>query len=484
MRILILHIDLEDSGCICNWLEGIAECSLFSDVNDLVDAYNASSADIIVFQADTNISYFYQYAQVIREEPVGFRGPLLLVHNSSQDVSLATIYNSGVTESFCLSEAEPFQNFVKRFITNQRKIDATILLVEDSVTQRKVIKRLLQDAYFTILEAGDVKSAWQLFESNSVDLVLTDIVLEGAATGANLVSTIRRSSGEQADTPIIAMSGFSDSARVVELFALGVDEYISKPLQQEELLARVRRLIRAYSDHRELRRTNAAMSQFISRLSHECRNQINIVLGVSRMLIRGGGLSERQMEQARVVERAGVGQLSLFNDILDYTKFIYEGLVLNESLTDIPELVAEVVSLFEYQANEKGLTIESEIASPLSTPCVVDRQKLFQVMINLMGNAIKFTEIGVVKIKASISDDGQLLRLSVKDSGPGIAEEELSLLFQAFKQTGAGLNAKVGTGLGLVICKQFAEIMGGEIKVSSVLGKGAQFLLQIPVRYE
>ena len=223
---------------------------------------------------------------------------------------------------------------------------------------------------------------------------------------------------------------------------------------------------------------NEAKSNFLGVISHELRTPMNGVLGAAQ-LMGATRLDQTQKEYLSIIRNSGDNLLSLLNDILDMTKIEAGKMTFEVVDVALQDLHERVTGPFTAQAQAKGLTFVSEFTG--ETPAVVrgDPLRVCQVIQNLLSNAVKFTDDGEVRYTVHsqrVADDRVRFRFAVKDSGPGISDEDLGRLFQPFTQLdGSSTRRFGGTGLGLTICRRLANIMGGEIEVSSVLGEGSTF---------
>jgi signal transduction histidine kinase/ligand-binding sensor domain-containing protein/CheY-like chemotaxis protein len=228
---------------------------------------------------------------------------------------------------------------------------------------------------------------------------------------------------------------------------------------------------------------NRAKSSFLANMSHELRTPLNAILGFSRLL-QDDGASEKQRKDLDIISRSGEHLLTLINDILDLAKVEAGRTELQVEHCNLKHLIAEVTDMMRIRANEKGLLLIVGEAQGFPEFVRVDAAKLRQVLINLLGNAIKFTESGTVTLRLESRpadiDDRLLVTFEVEDTGVGIATEDQSHIFEAFVQVGEPGNQK-GTGLGLTISRQFVQLMGGSIDVRSVPGKGSRFWVELPV---
>lgn len=227
-------------------------------------------------------------------------------------------------------------------------------------------------------------------------------------------------------------------------------------------------------------------SEFLARMSHELRTPLNTILGFAALLARDATLDATQREGAVIINRSGEHLLSLINDVLDMAKIEAGRLTLQETAFDLHRMLDELMEMFRLRALTKNLHLS--LVRDAATPQMIlaDERKLRQVLINLLGNAIKFTAQGTVTVSATLrgGSDARRLRIDVQDTGAGIAAEDIADIFEPFVQaTGACADIE-GTGLGLSISREFAQLMGGDLTVSStgVQGEGSRFRLEMPLR--
>jgi signal transduction histidine kinase len=242
--------------------------------------------------------------------------------------------------------------------------------------------------------------------------------------------------------------------------------------QQNELLRR-----QAF----ELEQASALKSQFLANMSHEFRTPLNAILGYTSMLQQGvAGPVEGPVKRhlARVASN-GQHLLSIINEILDISRIEAGRMPLQVSKFKVPDLIGEVLAELEPIVRRSKLDMTTDVPKDLK-PVYSDRQKVKQILLNLLGNAIKFTPQGGVAISARAQQGSRSVSISVADTGIGIAPEDHSRIFEDFKQLdNSPTRAYGGTGLGLSICKRLADIIGGEISLKSQLGKGSTFTLTL-----
>ena len=235
---------------------------------------------------------------------------------------------------------------------------------------------------------------------------------------------------------------------------------------------------------RQLEVASQHKSQFLANMSHELRTPLNAILGYTELMADGiyGELPEKTMGVLKRLESNGRHLLGLINDVLDLSKIEAGQLVLDLSDYSLEDIAQTVRSTLEPLAADKKLAFKVEVAPKLPAGHG-DGRRLTQVLINLVGNAIKFTDAGEVVIKATATDGS--FHLSVRDTGPGISAADQAKLFQEFQQADNAITRKKGgTGLGLAISKRIVEMHGGKIWVESQVGQGSTFSFTVPVRVE
>ncbi|MEM8675247.1 MAG: ammonium transporter [Cyanobacteria bacterium P01_G01_bin.67] len=233
---------------------------------------------------------------------------------------------------------------------------------------------------------------------------------------------------------------------------------------------------------------NKAKSTFIANMSHELRTPLNAILGFTQLMLRNHQLPPEELNHLGIISRSGEHLLALINNVLDLSKIEAERLTLEPTSFDLNSLLDDLKQMFVLKASNKGLQLDFIITPATPQYIQIDSGKLRQILINLLDNALKFTNQGGIKLQISASttaiDLASDIRLifSVEDTGTGISTAELANLFEPFTQTQAGKESKEGTGLGLAISSKFAQLMGGEITVQSEVNQGSRFKLEIPAQ--
>ena len=230
---------------------------------------------------------------------------------------------------------------------------------------------------------------------------------------------------------------------------------------------------------------NRAKSTFLSNMSHELRTPLSAILGFARLLTRDSGLTKEQQERLDIINRSGEHLLGMVDDILSLAKIEAGRIELKQDTFDVTQMIQDVGQMMKSRAEGKGLRFALELDTALPPHVQGDAGKLRQVLINLSGNAVKFTETGDVWLRASsqpVADnpDMVVLRLEVQDSGPGIPQDRLDAVFDTFVQLDQTPNTEGGTGLGLAISKTLVDMMDGEITVESEPAEGSLFTVTLP----
>jgi hypothetical protein len=266
---------------------------------------------------------------------------------------------------------------------------------------------------------------------------------------------------------------------LAEKFDQRTSELLDIQQHLEELVAERTKKLSIAKDAAEA--ANRAKSIFLANMSHELRTPLNAILGFSSMMRSDPDLPQTQRDNLNIINRSGEHLLKLINDVLEVAKIEAGRLQLEVAPFDLGGMVRDVAEMMQMRAEQKGLRLDLDQSSEFPRYIKGDEARLRQTLINLVGNAVKFTEQGVVTIRLGVRQNRrQHLLLEVEDTGPGIHLDDQKRLFEPFVQLVEGCVNK-GTGLGLTISRQFVRLMGGDISVASTPGKGSLFRIELPV---
>ena len=261
---------------------------------------------------------------------------------------------------------------------------------------------------------------------------------------------------------------------------IGVSSDITDTVEYEEALIQAK--TEAEKAQKQAERANLAKSQFLANMSHELRTPMNAILGFTQILARDRSLSEKNREYVEITNRSGQHLLSMINDILDLSKIESGRLELTTEPFSLTYLIEDLENMLGLQADKRDLKLNVSFDRQDDHLIEADEKKLRQVMINLISNAIKYTDEGSVDVTVElqqISGADEMLEVAISDTGIGIGREDLERIFKPFEQLDQSFRR--GTGLGLAITKRLIELMGGDIRVESALGSGTTFSFSVPV---
>ncbi len=369
--------------------------------------------------------------------------------------------------------------------------EPTILVVDDTEDNLDLLEFALKRKPVKMIRATSGMACLALAKENKPDIILLDIQMpemDGFETLKRL-----RANPETAKIPVIFLTAQKkDPESIAKGLALGADQYLTKPIDTDELLVRTRMLVSLKRAEAELERMRA---DFMAMLVHDLRSPLIGIKNVLELLQESDKavpLSQDYLELINSAQISGNRLLELVSDLLDVSKYEAGNIAFDKASVPITRFIDPMVHQMEVQFRQRNVTLKKEFEKDLPN-VFVDAQKTEQVVMNYLSNALKFTKSGgtvtisaapmTEKIHTELEDlNRKFVCIKFADTGVGIAPEEISLLFKRYKQASSARTTKQkGTGLGLVICKLIVEAQGGTVGVQSELGKGSTFSFTLPV---
>jgi PAS domain S-box-containing protein len=454
-----------------------------SDPQEVIARAKALSAELattitpgfeaLVFKASRGIEDIYELTYIRKD---GSRFPAIVSVTALRDAQAKIIgYLLIGTDNTARKQVEAERMLLDQRVRDQQfytrsliesNIDALITtdprgIITDVNKQMEALTGRTRDeligapfkGYFTDPDRAEAGIKRVLFEGKVTDYELTARSLDGKETVVSYNATT-----------------FHDRERVLQgVFAAARDVTERKRYEQS------------------LQQANRAKSVFLANMSHEIRTPMNAILGFSQLMLRDREVTATQSRYLGTINRSGEHLLAVINDILEMSKIEAGRTTVNVSTFDFPALLTDLEMMFRGRTQEKKLRFSVEIMQGVPQYIVADVNKLRQVLTNLLGNAIKFTDEGGVWMYVGVRAGGTAdkpahLEIDIKDTGPGISGEDQGKLFRHFEQTKTGQQAGMGTGLGLAISREFVRLMGGDITVESHVGKGSVFMIRLPLK--
>ncbi|HAI69717.1 MAG TPA: hybrid sensor histidine kinase/response regulator, partial [Gammaproteobacteria bacterium] len=366
-----------------------------------------------------------------------------------------------------------------------------ILIVDDNPQIRKMLQRHLKKKGYETFEAENGKMGLVEVEKAKPDLILLDVMMP-EMNGFEVCQRLKQDAALK-DIPVIFMTAKTETDDVIAGLELGAVDYVAKPFNHKELMTRVNTHLelKAAKDmillqreelkqaNEELKNANAAKDKFFSIISHDLGNLFNTLIGFSSLLtMQTDTISAEEKENFILsIQRASQKGYSLLSNLLEWAMAQTGQITSKAAILNLKSLVADNMALLNSNANAKSIKLSSSISE--TSTVFADKNMLDTVIRNLLANAIKFTPVnGEVKIVSE--EKGSEVEISISDTGVGINPKDIDKLFRVdISHTTIGTGEEKGTGLGLILCKEFVEKNGGTIWVESEMGKGSRFYIRL-----
>ena len=386
-----------------------------------------------------------------------------------------------------------------------------ILIVDDNPVNLQVLGNILEKKKYHVEHAFSGEEALEWIKNNTFDLILLDVMMP-VMDGFELCRKIK-TFPENKEIPIIFLTARSDNESIEKGFNAGGVDYLTKPFKEKELIARVKTHIELKSNRDKLENANSYLeeqvtlrtselqkalidlekakaykeanrlkSEFLANMSHEFRTPMNVIIGISKALLKydKADLNTDQIEAIEHINQSGTRLLDLVNDLLDLAKIESGKMLVNNAPFSINRLITDLKGMTEELIKGKNIVFKVRKNTNVPETIVSDIKKIYQVLMNLLSNSVKFTEKGKIKLKIHCLNNA--IYFEVFDTGIGIAKENLNRIFDKFAQIDSSEQKKhKGTGLGLALCKEYVNSLNGSIWAENNYGYGTIMRFFIPL---
>ena len=353
-----------------------------------------------------------------------------------------------------------------------------VLIVDDEEINLNLIEEIISDDHIDLFKATSGAEALEIISKRDYAAVIIDINMP-VMSGYELAKLLKKDPKAK-DVPIIFITALHSKNEAYKAYKTGAIDFISKPIDPVVIKSKVDNFIQFYKTKKDLEFASNSKTNFLANMSHEIRTPLNSILGMAQIMSEDN-LSKEQQNYMGIIQRAGKDLLSLINNILDLSKIESGELKLDREEFSIDDILNNCIDLLTINARNKGLELYSDINPTVPDFVIGDPTRLKQILINLVTNAVKYTENGNVSVNCTFEPKSNLLSIEVKDTGRGIPKDKMDYLFKNFFQVNPLMDKNKGFGLGLAITKNLIDLMKGEIKIESKQNEGSSFTIEIPV---
>ena len=440
----------------------------------------------------------FELSQKIRKIDNYSNTPIVLLTSKKRSDILEQAIKSGITDIFSKEKIDELVNFIERFTEINQPISGKVLYIEDQKSQRDLVTAMFKSRQLDVDAFDNAEDGWQAFLKNHYQLVVTDIVLAGEVSGTLLINKIRRLAGFKGDIPILVITSFDDTSRRISLYHMGITDYVTKPIIEEELIARVRNLVNNqntlereielhmhFNSEEIVRQTEKmeALGKLTGGIAHDYNNMLSVIMGYTELLKNKINDQPKLLSYIDQIEKASENAKQLTSKILSFTRKDS----ISAQIININKLILESQPMLE-KLLTSGIHLIISLEDSLWS-ILIDPSDFENALLNLCINAKHaMKDRGSITINTSnrtlnvtTADkfglpSGDYVRFSILDTGSGMDKETVNHIFDPFFTT----KGAEGTGLGLSQVYGFIERAKGSIKVDSKPDEGTLFSLYFP----